>query len=108
MRGPSRGKENFICTKRSVSGVSVAFWQRPTGRKFFPLPQLIPSLENFSASVKDPRDASFFIQGMIQDKELRQRCHAGMKDRRSGGTGGRSQRLLGGCSSGLNLETGRP
>lgn len=71
-RGPSGGKENSTRKKGSVSGMSVAFWQRPTGRKLFPLPQPGPSLENSPASVRDPREALFCgIQVMILDHRIR-------------------------------------
>lgn len=46
------GKENFFCTKGSVSSIPVTFWQRPTGREFFSLPKLFSLLER-CASVKD-------------------------------------------------------
>lgn len=71
-RGPSGGKEISTRSRGSVSGVSVAFWQRLTERKLFPFPQPVPSLENSPASVRDPREASFCgIQAMIPDHRIR-------------------------------------
>lgn len=40
MRKAHFEEKNFICTNGSVSGMSLAFWPRPTGREFFPLLKL--------------------------------------------------------------------
>lgn len=47
------GKNNFICTKGSVSGISMAFWQRPTEKKCFPLFKLFPQVENSAEDLGD-------------------------------------------------------
>lgn len=70
-QGPFWGKQNFLRTKGPVSGISVAIRERPTGRKFFPLPKLVPYLEVFSASLKELEPSFCGIQMMIPHHRIR-------------------------------------
>lgn len=50
-------EKNVICTNGSVSGISIPFWSRSTGREFLPLLKLFSHMNNCT-SVTDPGDVS--------------------------------------------------
>lgn len=75
-RGPSGGKENFICTKGPVSGMSVAFWQEAHRQKILSF-ALTSSLPGELLCISEGPQGSFILwdsgdDSRPQDKEPRQ------------------------------------